>query len=182
MQLLDTPQRYGGVTRFVHWAMAALLAWQFTGMVLRALLGRQPLVSTFVGLHQPLGGALFLLVVLRILWLLANRPRRPHHQLGVTGRAAALGHLALYVLMLAVPTLALLRAWGSTRGYSPWGIEIFPPREVAADWAMAPANLLHGPLAWALAVLILGHIAMVLVHAFVWRDGIARRMLARAGV
>jgi len=181
MQWRDTPDRFGLVTRLIHWTMAGLILWQLTGMALRALLGRQPVVGFFVGLHQPLGGVIFLLILLRIFWALSNSPARPRHQPGLVGRAAALGHLALYALMLVVPLLGLLRAWGSPRGYAPWGFEIFAPRAEPVDWAMAPANLAHGPLAWTLAALTAGHVAMVLIHVFVWRDGIQRRMLAGTG-
>ncbi len=31
---LDTPSRYGRVSRAFHWLMAALFAWQFAGALL----------------------------------------------------------------------------------------------------------------------------------------------------
>lgn len=33
---LDTPHRYGRISRGFHWLMAALFAWQFTGEIGRA--------------------------------------------------------------------------------------------------------------------------------------------------
>lgn len=178
---LDSPDRYGRVSRLLHWAMAGLILWQLTGMILRAALGRVPVVSFFVGLHPAVGTALFALVVARILWALAMRGRRPAHGRGPVGIAARLGHLALYALMLAVPAAALIRAWGGPRGLQVWGLTVFPARaetDVVA-WAVALGNGVHGMMGWLLALLLLGHVAMVAVHEGLWRDGTLRRMAGR---
>lgn len=176
--LFDSARHYGLITRALHWTTAALLAWQWTGMILRELLGRQPVVAFFVRLHQPLGAVLLGLIVLRIVWALVNRRRRPEH-VGMVGAAARLGHLALYAVMLAVPALGLLRAFGGTRPFAPFGVVLHPGREVAIGWMVAPANLLHGPMAWALLVMVTGHVVMVGVHQAMWRDGTLARMAGR---
>lgn len=178
---LDGEERYGRVSRALHWAMAAIFAWQFAGMAARLALGRTPLVSFMVGSHGPVGALLFVLVLARILWGALNRNRRPAHEPGLLGTLAKAGHLALYALMLVVPSLALLRAWGSGRGFQPFGIPVFPATGEQVAWAMAPANAVHGVLAWMLLVLIAGHVGMVIVHHFVWRDDTARRMIPGAG-
>ena len=179
LALRDTPARYGRITRLLHWSIAALILWQFLGMGLKLALGRGPVSGFFVGLHQPVGTALFVLIVLRVVWALANRRNRPDHGPGLIGRAARLGHLALYALMLAVPSLALLRAWGGERAFAPYGFEIFPAREAPIEWTQTLAGLLHGELAWLMGLLILGHVVMVGVHEAMWRDGTLARM-ARA--
>lgn len=138
LPLRDTPARYGRVTRLLHWTIAALILWQFLGMAIKLALGRGPVSGFFVGLHQPVGAVLFALIVLRVAWALLNRRRRPDHGAGLVGTAARLGHLALYALMLAVPSLALLRAWGAERAFQPFGVRIFAARE-------APSN---GPSSW----------------------------------
>lgn len=123
---LDNAWRYGAITRLLHWAMAALFLWQFVGMGLRLALGRTPLVAIFVGSHQAVGTLLFVLVALRLLWRAANRAHHPHYEHGLLGVLARAGHAALYALMVIVPGLALLRAWGSGRGFQPFGIPVFP--------------------------------------------------------
>lgn len=79
--------------------------------------------------------------------------------------------------MLLVPALALLRQYGSDRPFRFFGVELLPGRLEKIEWMMAPANLLHGWAGWALLTLIFGHILMVVVHRYVWRDGLADRML-----
>ncbi|MCB4770993.1 cytochrome b/b6 domain-containing protein [Ancylobacter sp. Lp-2] len=177
----DTARRYGTVSRALHWGMALLFAWQFFGMALRAALGRTPVVSFFVGSHVTVGVLLLALVLLRLLWARANHGHRPPYEAGLLGRAARLGHAALYALMVIVPTLAVLRLYGSGRGYAPFGIEIFAPSETRIEWLMAPANALHGLLAWVLLALIAGHVAMVAVHQLLLRDRLLYRMVRTAG-
>lgn len=175
----DTPHHYGRITRMLHWTMAALILWQFLGMGLRLLLGRDSMAAVFVRLHQPIGTLLFVLIALRIVWALANRRNRPAHGAGPVGVASRLGHLALYLLMLIVPGVALLRSWGSERAFAPFGFEIFPAREAAIEWTGTLAGALHGELAWVMGVLILGHVVMVGVHQAMWRDGTLARMAGR---
>lgn len=177
---LDTPQRYGRVSRILHWGMAALFAWQFAGMAVRILVGRHPVTAFMVGTHASLGFLLLVLVLLRAAWGLTQFRHRPRHAPGLVGRLATLGHLALYALMLAVPSLALLRAAGSGRGFAPFGIPLFPAFEGGAvAWMVAPANAAHGLLAWTLLTLVAGHIVMALAHRWLWQDDVLHRMAAR---
>lgn len=177
--LRDTPQLYGTVTRALHWTMAALILWQFAGMGLRAIFGRQPWLSPLVGSHALVGTILFVLVVLRALWALTNRHNRPHHGGGTIGRAAAAGHGLLCLLMLVIPALALLRAWGSDKPFALFGIQIFSAKTPEIEWTGALAGALHGELAWLLLALIAGHVAMVGIHQAMWRDGTLARMAGR---
>jgi len=173
---LDSPERYGRISRALHWGMAALFAWQFTGMALRLLLGRTPVTAVMVGSHAPIGTLLLGLVLLRLLWAWSNRHRRPPHEPTLAGRAAWLGHVALYLLMIVVPLLAMLRQYGSGRVFTPFGIPLMEASD-KLPWLMAPADAVHGLLAWLLLALVAGHVLMVVVHQYVWRDGIAARML-----
>lgn len=175
----DTRAVYGRITRLLHWLIAALMLWQFVGMGLRLIFGRQPLVSFFVGSHQQVGTVLFVLIVLRVIWAVLNRSNRPDHGAGLIGLGARLGHLALYALMLVIASVAILRAYGNTRSFAPFGFEIFPARTEEITWMTNLAGALHGELAWVLAVLILGHIGMVGVHEAMWKDGTLAKMMRR---
>lgn len=176
LPIRDTPRVYGAVSRLLHWLMAMLMVWQFLGMGLRQILGRVPLVSFFVGSHQQVGTVLFLLILLRVIWSMVNFSNRPAHGVGPMGFAARFGHSLLYLAMLIVPALALLRAYGSKRTFSPFGFEIFPPRSPQIEWMVKLGNDFHGEISWFLSVLILGHVVMVGVHKAMWRDDILARM------
>lgn len=179
LQWRDSPDRYGLVTRLLHWGMALILLWQFTGMALRLILGRTPLMAFWVGTHQSIGTVLLALILLRLGWAWTNRGRRPAHAAGWLGRAALAGHAALYGLLLLVPALALLRAFGNGRGYAFFGYPVVPRTGVRIDWLSAPADLLHGRLAWVLLALIVGHVLAAVAHHVFWRDGVLQRMAGR---
>lgn len=179
IQIRDTIREYGLVTRVLHWVMVLLFCWQFVGMALRLALGRVPLVAFFVGTHPFVGTVLFIFGLTRIVWALSNRGNRPAYDKGMIGIMARRGHVLLYAFLFVVPLLALVRAYGSGRGLIFFGLEVFPATEREIGWMVAPANALHGFLAWSLLALIVGHVMMALVHQFIWRDNVFARMLHR---
>lgn len=177
--LKDSPQRYGLVSRALHWGMALLFAWQFFGMACKLVLGKVPLTSFMVGTHGPVGFLLLLLLVLRLLWALAQRRSRPSYAAGTSGTLARAGHALLYLLMLLVPALAMLRQYGSGRGFAPWGLQLMEKTDQKIEWMMAPANAVHGLFGWVLLALIVGHAVMALVHHYGMKDGTLKRMIGR---
>lgn len=176
---LDSPERYGLISRSLHWSMAALFLWQYFGMVVKVTVGRHPLTAFLVGTHKPVGTLLMLLVLLRAAWGLSQWTRRPPHPPTAVGRFAAFGHAVLYALMLYVPAVALLREYGRGRGFAPFGIPLFPETGQQVAWMLPLANASHALLAWTLLALVAGHVAMVALHHWWWRDGTLARMAGR---
>ncbi|MBN7809290.1 cytochrome b [Agrobacterium rosae] len=175
---MDRPDRYGLVSRLLHWTMAYLLIWQFLVIVTWRLFGDRDWVTTVTSFgpgHGTVGLLVIGLVVIRAIWALVNRKRRPVQSQSVSGRAAVAVHVSFYVLMFTIPGLALLRAYGSGKGWQPW----IPASGVEVSWMMTPANLLHGMLAWCLSILIGGHVIMALVHRFRWKGETLGRMTGR---
>lgn len=173
----DNSQRYGRISRVLHWGMALLFAWQFMGMIYKVSFGVSPAESAIVRSHGPMGLVLLLLLVLRLSWAFMNRDKRPAYESSLAGTLARWGHCLMYLLMLVIPVLALLRAYGSGRGFAPWGIQLMEATGIKVEWMMAPANAVHGLLGWTLLALIAGHALMALVHHFIMRDGSLRRMV-----
>ncbi|PRY92821.1 cytochrome b561 [Hasllibacter halocynthiae] len=177
----DTPHRYGPVSRALHWGMAILFAAQFLSAAARWALPRgDAWRDLFWSYHVDLGSILFMLVVIRGAWGLANLTRRPPHE-GLMGRAAAAGHAAIYALMIVVPGARLVASAGSTRGLEVLGLTVFPPRDTEIAWMTAVGEW-HGEMGWILAALIAGHVAFALGwHRIIRRDGVYERMTARGG-
>jgi cytochrome b561 len=181
--LSDTPAGYGPVSRALHWGMASLFGLQFTSSLLHYFADDTPIADFFWGTHYSVGFTLWLLVLLRGAWGLANLRRRPAHEGSrLEAKAATAGHLALYTLMVIVPSLALLRAAGNARGLKVYGLQLIAPGGEANPAMTGPGNLLHGYLGWALLALVVGHVAMALYHGLVRRDGTLRRMARGYGV
>jgi cytochrome b561 len=161
MSVKDNSERYGKVSRILHWGMALLLLWQFLSAGSHLLLEDTAVEAFLFSTHKPLGFLLFLLIIVRIVWALANLSSRPPS----INAAARWGHVGLYVLMLVVPALALLRQYGSGRSFEPFGLPLFPGFDAdKIAWMVTPGNLLHSWLGWALLAMIVGHVVMAIRH------------------
>lgn len=179
MQTKDPHTRYGKASRALHWAMAALLGWQFSGMLSKITLGKDHAVTELLsGNHSQIGSLLFVLICIRLLWSIKTLRERPRHDEGFAGTTARIGHIALYALMLIIPSAALIRAWGGERAFAPFGFEIFSARakEEVNVGAVDFGGNFHGELGWVLFAMILGHIGMALYHHYVKKDGLLNRM------
>lgn len=172
---LDTPLRYGRVSRGFHWLMAALFAWQFAGALLFVSIGDTALTRFVGGTHFSLGFVLFVLVLLRGGWALVNWKRRPSHP-GRLGRLAAAGHALIYGLMISIPGMALLRQYGAGKPLSVLGIPVMTERAEKIEWMTVPANLLHYWLGFALLAVVIGHASMVVVHRVLGQEDVLSRM------
>src|SRR5690606_33453922 len=64
----DTRQRYGTISRFFHWAIALLVAWQALKLFDRIDDGEHWVGQTLVPWHVSIGVLVLLLVVPRIVW------------------------------------------------------------------------------------------------------------------
>lgn len=169
---LDTPQRYGLISRSFHWLMAALFAWQFAGALLFVGIGDTAVTRFVGGTHFTNGFVLFVLVLLRGSWGLLNFGRRPPRM----SRAASVGHALIYALMIVVPSLSLMRWYGWGQEFAPFGVRVMAARANKIEWMTVPADLLHYWLGFFLFAVILGHVAMTLVHRLLWKDAVLSRM------
>lgn len=179
---IDNPQRYGLISRALHWGMAYLLLWQFMIILIWRIFGSHSLVKAITELgpyHGTVGGCVVVLVVIRAIWALFNKTHRPAKAAGWSGLMAAIVHRAFYGLMFIIPALAVARAYGNGKGWLQWGCQIIPATGQEIPWLVAPADLLHGPLSWALLVLMLGHIVMALLSSRVSGGEVLTRMAGR---
>lgn len=175
MQHEDIPRHFSFISRCLHWFMAALiLAMLFIGVGMTTSLDYR---LWLIDLHRPLGIALLVLVILRIINRFFNRPPAlpvvmPRWQ----KMGAKCSHVGLYVLMVGLPVIgwAMLSASGQP-------IVMFEGVNLPAITRTSPVLYawlrdLHGYLAWFLYFLVVGHISAALMHAWVRRDGVFSSM------
>lgn len=171
---MDTPKRYGAPTRWLHWLMALLFAWQFSSVLAHALAEDSAVDSFLWPTHKSVGTLLMVLILLRILWALANTGRRP----APVSLLARFGHSVLYVLMLLIPLFALLRQFGGGRAFSPFGIPFMPGFEgEKISWMVDLGSNFHSLLGWILLAAIVGHTCAAGWHYFSGRPDILKRIL-----
>lgn len=170
----DTPERYGTVTRFLHWLMAILVVWQLLKLGDRIQEGEHWIGQTLVPWHVSVGVLILVLAVIRLIWALKQRPQRPKH---VGSRTILIkgGHFLLYAVMILLPITGTLYLLGNGYGVTFFDMELIAKPEGETPW-MATVGSLHSPLAWILLVLVIGHIGAALYHHFIERDDTLKRI------
>lgn len=171
--LNDSKERYGSVSKWLHWLMAGLILWQFLKFFDRINDGEHWVGETLVRWHVSIGSVLLVLVVMRIFWALSQLSHRPAHD-PATALAVKAGHLALYLGMALLPITGVLTMIGNGYGMKVFGIQLVA-RGAEIPW-VASVGSLHSPLAWLTLLLVIGHVGMALLHHFKGED-VLRRML-----
>ncbi|WP_085690059.1 MULTISPECIES: cytochrome b [unclassified Pseudomonas] len=171
------PTHFNPLARLLHWLMALMIiAMLFigAGMVTSVSARHEWLIN----LHKPLGIAILLLVIVRILVRLGTRqPPLPADLPGWQVLAAKASHLLLYALMLVLPLLgwAMISAAGDPVML---GTSLQLPSIVPADaQVFALLRKAHGYLAYLLFLTVLLHLAAALFHGWVRRDEVLDSML-----
>ena len=173
---MSAHRHFHPLQRLVHWLMAvAIIAMLFIGVGMVSTV--TPLHLTLIGIHRPLGIAILVLAVLRlVLRLTYGAPPLPADMPAPMKLAAHLSHLGFYALMFALPLLG----WGLLSAAA-YPIRLFGGVELPAILPQSDAlhTLLregHVVLAFAFFALILAHVAAALFHALVRRDGVFEAM------
>lgn len=166
----------------LHWLTVALIAVQYglsrlMGDESRDLLGRFALYQW----HKSIGLTVALFVVLRLSLRLAITDPEPLPGSVWLRRAAQAVHAALYLCLLALPVTGLLMVSAAPIQiptlYFGW---FSVPHPIGPDKATYELmRSLHGLVFDSLVALGLVHLGAALVHQFVWRDQLLRRMWFR---
>src|SRR5262249_33843869 len=99
------PDRFTPLQRLLHWLMAlCILAMLFIGVGMVSTVAPRHLA--LVSIHKPLGVALLVLVLIRlVVRLRSGAPSLPADLPEPMKLAAVLSHYALYALMIAMPLI-----------------------------------------------------------------------------
>lgn len=182
MAMKSAPQRYGALSIGMHWLMLVLLVAVYACMELRGFFPRgSALRDALKTWHFMLGLSVFALVFVRVALRVAGRtppivPAPPRWQ----QRLAALGHLAIYAFLLAMPLLGWLVLSAADKPVPFFGMQL--PALVGPDKALAgQLKEIHETIATAGYFLIGLHAVAALFHHYVMRDNTLLRMLPRRG-
>lgn len=167
--------RYSRTAMFLHWTIAALIAFQIAvGWRLEDLGARGFHLYQW---HKSVGILILALTLVRIAVRFA-KPRPPKSEGGWQGARAHGVHIGLYGFMLAAP----LTGWAlvsTARVKMPtllFGVLPLPHLPLPAS-AHGWAENGHGLLAWIGIALLALHVAGALRHHILMRDGILWRMI-----
>lgn len=163
----------------LHWLIALLIICGFgLGWVMTDIPGFTPTKLRYFSWHKWIGVTVFGLVVLRILWRATHdAPPLPRRMPAWQRVAANMVHVALYVLMVAIPVSGYL--YSSAANVPVVYLGLVPlPRLIAPDPVLKVVlKNIHITLNYTLLVLFVLHVAAALKHQFMDRDGLLSRMI-----
>jgi cytochrome b561 len=174
---MPSHSRYGNTAIALHWLMALLILCNFfLGLYMADLEFSLRRVHLF-NYHKWTGATILFLAALRLLWRATHRPPADLPAPKWQHLAAHVTHWALYALFFAVPLVGW--AYSSAAGFPIVVYGLIPlPDWVPKDHDLAEAiKPWHGYLAWVLFGLVCLHLAAVVKHTLIDRDGTLRRML-----
>lgn len=162
-------------SRILHWLMAAMvLAMLFIGISMVASLANY---HRLVSIHRPLGISVLILAIIRLInrKLTTLPPFLPTMSARERRMVTATEKL-LYMLMIVMPLIG----WGMlSAGHYPivmFGAVHLPPILPASPTLYAVLRKSHTVFAYLFFFTFLWHLATVLFHILVIRDGLLNRM------
>jgi cytochrome b561 len=191
MSLTNTRDNYGRVARWLHWSTAALFLAAYCSVYFRQWFTEKQTPENMIALqiHLSVGVTIAVIVVLRVLSRLSTPQPADEPGTSLAHRAAHLGHLALYAVMIVAPITGYLGTGVDTEFFFLFDLPKFEStalfQTVVADGMgldfktfEKPIDFIHKDVlgAWLIWLLIAGHAAAALYHHFVKRDRTLRKM------
>lgn len=171
--------RYTHTAIALHWLMALLIIAGFAlGVTMVEIPGLTPTKLKYFSWHKWFGVTVLGLACVRLLWRLSHpAPPLPASMRRWQQKAAAALHGLLYLLIFAVP----LSGYGFSlaSGVPVVYLGVLPlPVLFGPDPALKPVlQLVHYSLNLTLLAAVCLHVAAVLHHQLILRDGVFKRML-----
>jgi len=177
MRGADGTGGYTPVARLLHW-LTALLVLGMLGVGLWMVGLPIGLTKLYVyAWHKWIGLTILVLTVLRLAWRrFSPPPPLPATLPGWERRLAPWGHGALLVLLLAMPVSGWLMSSAGGVSVRWFGLIDLPDLVPRDPVAFTMLRTLHHWLAWTLIAVLALHVAAVVHHDLLRRDGIFRRM------
>jgi cytochrome b561 len=169
-----TPQ-FTGFSRLLHWVMAVMvLTMLFIGVTMVASLADY---GRLVAIHRPLGIAILVLVVIRLVNRLRHpAPELPDHMPSWQRLAAKASHVMLYALLFVMPLVGWAMLSAARYPIVLYGPLHLPPILPHDAMLYAALRRVHTYLAYLLFATFLAHLGAALMHGLIHRDGVLASM------
>jgi cytochrome b561 len=172
---LALQHRYDGFSILLHWLTVVLVVCLWTlGQTLDFFPKGTPREEA-LSVHILLGMTLGATLLVRIAWRASVGRRLPPADSGWQGQLARNVHYGLYALLAATVAFGLSRVWLHGNQVFDWFA--FPRPAFSTRSLTRTIGGLHGDLADIVVIVAGLHAAAALVHHYVLRDSVLRRML-----
>jgi cytochrome b561 len=181
-KMQSNSQYYTKTAQVIHWIMAIIFitAW-LIGFYSGNFLSYEndgSFKGDVITLHKNIATTIIFLVVIRIFWRYTHPvPALPNSMSPMMKTMAHLGHLVLYLLLLALPITGCLFSWSA--GHPAPVLYLFNIPQLIGEnpQIMSIVKPMHIYLSWFAGFVVAGHILMALKHHFIDKDNVLRSML-----
>ena len=169
------PMRFTVVSRVLHWTMAVMvITTLFIGVIMTNSIAY---FHVLVAVHEPLGIAIFVLVLVRIGWRLTHvLPPFPPGMGPWDRLAAKYSERLLYALLICQPLIGWAMVSASGQPIVPFGSLHLPaivPQNITLFAILLRAHIIA---AYLLYLTFAAHLVGVLLHTIVIKDRVLDRM------
>ena len=182
MGLLNTNDGYGDLTKFLHWLVVVLFAFQFVAgtVMVRIEAGTALGLSqgAYYNWHKSIG--LLALVVAAFRVLVRRSGELPPWAPTLSARERRFVHRTeqlLYSAMFVMPVSGFLYVMAGGYGVRLFGVVDLANPIGTNEVLAVTAKWTHIVSSFLLLALIAGHVGLVLRHQLFQKDGLLRRML-----
>jgi cytochrome b561 len=185
MSVKNTVDNYGSIAKWLHWVTAALFLGSYITVYYRHWFTEEktPENWTVLQLHLSIGVTIAVIVVLRVVWRIANRAPDLEPGKKLEHLAAHLGHYSLYAIMIIMPITGYLGTGANTEYFFMFDIPKITDTQLYVSLVSdglgltfkefeEPVDFVHKKILgeWMVWILIFGHAAAALYHHFVKKD------------
>ena len=168
----NTAESWGSLSRVIHWLMAlSVLGMLGFGFYIANLMKFTLDTLWVYQIHKSIGVTLLVLVMVRIVWHRISPPPQPIPSTPLQDFAARVVHLAIYVLLLAIPLTGWIASAASDIDTVIWGFTVPRIAPISEDLEHLMFEA-HEILTRILMGLLVLHIGGALTHR-----GVLKRMI-----
>ena len=179
MNIIDTKDGYGIITIILHWSMALLIVGLFVlGVYMVELDYYDKWYNAAPWWHKAVGMLVFLLLLLRSVWVIFNvhplpLPTYQHWEI----IAAKITHVGFYILLLVICFSGYFITTAKGASIDLFGWFDFPAVTRLSEAMAKKVGEVHEIAAYVLAALFVLHIGATVKHHFFDKDVTFVRML-----
>lgn len=178
MQLFNNKERYGFISKLLHWSICLLFFAQFFLVYRRRYLPEDvPEKMQYILLHKSFGAVVLMLAIFMILFRhIGERPLLPSKMSKSHTILAKMVHVLLYLSMLIMPLSGVAMSQFSGYQVSFFGWFNIPTLFLENKALASICAQTHSLTSYAIIILVVGHTLAALYHHFVEKDNVLRSM------
>lgn len=179
MALQNTSEKFGSLTKFLHWTIFILFVVQYYLVYRREYFPKGSAEKMqYMMLHKSFGLCVLILAFIMLVWRgVGTRPSMPMTMSGFERFSAKAIHFLLYLAMFLMPISGILMSQFGGYPISIFGLFTLPNPLMKNELLGGICYNTHKISSFIIIGIVAGHILAALFHHYVRKDTVLKRML-----